>query len=141
MIRVIDGEPLPEPQASHGVDLDTQDSIASFAPMATFFGAIFLSGVLRTLVRAAAGLAGHRRCDRNSDLGRLRDRLTIALLARTSPASWPSSPTSFRPRRYDRAGPAVERLLVWRLEQRLVVQRQRQFQRRRRQFWWWRRLG
>ncbi|UFZ07938.1 YgcG family protein [Bradyrhizobium ontarionense] len=49
IIGVINGEalPVPQPQASHGVDLDI-DSISSFAPVA-FFGAIFLGGVLRTL--------------------------------------------------------------------------------------------
>ncbi|GLH82148.1 hypothetical protein SSBR45G_70570 [Bradyrhizobium sp. SSBR45G] len=49
IIGVINGEalPAPQPQASHGVDLDI-DSIVSYAPVA-FFGAIFLGGVLRTL--------------------------------------------------------------------------------------------
>jgi uncharacterized protein len=58
MIGVINGEalPSPQPQASHGVDLDI-DSIASFAPMA-FFGAIFLSGVLRTLFGRLLGSLG-----------------------------------------------------------------------------------
>ncbi|MGJ4897092.1 TPM domain-containing protein [Bradyrhizobium oligotrophicum] len=49
IIGVINGEslPVPQPQASHGTDLDI-DTISSFAPVA-FFGAIFIGGVLRAL--------------------------------------------------------------------------------------------
>jgi len=58
IIGVINGEslPVPQPQASHGVDLDI-DTISSFAPIA-FFGAIFLSGVLRTLFGRLLGSLG-----------------------------------------------------------------------------------
>ena len=50
IIGVINGEtlPVPQPQASHGTDLDF-DSLTSFAPVA-LFGALVIGGILRTLL-------------------------------------------------------------------------------------------
>ncbi|NPV24577.1 TPM domain-containing protein [Bradyrhizobium aeschynomenes] len=55
MIGVINGEalPVPQPQASHGTDLDI-DSITSFAPVA-LFGALVIGGILRTLLGRLLG--------------------------------------------------------------------------------------
>ncbi|CCD93818.1 conserved exported hypothetical protein [Bradyrhizobium sp. ORS 375] len=55
IISVINGEPLPvpQPQASHGDDLDF-DSITSFAPVA-LFGALVIGGILRTLLGRLLG--------------------------------------------------------------------------------------
>ncbi|MGJ4951751.1 TPM domain-containing protein [Bradyrhizobium sp. HKCCYLS20291] len=55
IIGVINGEtlPVPQPQASHGNDLDF-DSITSFAPVA-LFGAIVIGGILRALLGRLLG--------------------------------------------------------------------------------------
>jgi uncharacterized protein len=55
IIGVINGEtlPVPQPQASHGDDLDF-DSITSFAPVA-LFGALVIGGILRTLLGRLLG--------------------------------------------------------------------------------------
>ncbi|WP_035657563.1 TPM domain-containing protein [Bradyrhizobium sp. STM 3809] len=55
IIGVINGEslPVPQPQASHGTDLDF-DSITSFAPVA-LFGAIVIGGILRALLGRLLG--------------------------------------------------------------------------------------
>ncbi len=55
IIGVIDGEPLPvpQPQASHGSDIDF-DSISSFAPVA-LFGALMIGGFLRALLGRLLG--------------------------------------------------------------------------------------
>ncbi|WP_316232540.1 YgcG family protein [Bradyrhizobium sp. SZCCHNR1051] len=55
IIGVINGEtlPVPQPQASHGTDLDI-DSISSFAPVA-LFGALVIGGILRTLLGRLIG--------------------------------------------------------------------------------------
>ncbi|MGJ5080978.1 TPM domain-containing protein [Bradyrhizobium sp. HKCCYLS3013] len=55
IIGVINGEtlPVPQPQASHGDDLDF-DSISSFAPVA-LFGALVIGGFLRTLLGRLIG--------------------------------------------------------------------------------------
>ncbi|WP_315701369.1 MULTISPECIES: TPM domain-containing protein [unclassified Bradyrhizobium] len=57
IIGVIDGEPLPapEPQASHGQDLDFE-TIGSFAPF-VLFGAIMAGGILRALFGRLLGSA------------------------------------------------------------------------------------
>ena len=55
IIGVINGEtlPVPQPQASHGTDLDF-DSLTSFAPVA-LFGALVIGGILRTLLGRLIG--------------------------------------------------------------------------------------
>ncbi|MGJ4891278.1 TPM domain-containing protein [Bradyrhizobium sp. HKCCYLRH3099] len=55
IIGVINGEtlPVPQPQASHGDDLDF-DSITSFAPVA-LFGALVIGSILRTLLGRLLG--------------------------------------------------------------------------------------
>ena len=55
IIGVIDGEtlPVPQPQASHGSDIDF-DSISSFAPVA-LFGALMIGGFLRALLGRLLG--------------------------------------------------------------------------------------
>ncbi|MGJ5092263.1 TPM domain-containing protein [Bradyrhizobium oligotrophicum] len=55
IIGVINGEtlPVPQPQASHGDDLDF-DSITSFAPVA-LFGALVIGGFLRALLGRLIG--------------------------------------------------------------------------------------
>ncbi|CAL75309.1 conserved hypothetical protein; putative membrane protein [Bradyrhizobium sp. ORS 278] len=55
IIGVVNGEtlPVPQPQASHGNDLDF-DSLSSFAPVA-LFGSLVIGGILRTFLGRLLG--------------------------------------------------------------------------------------
>ena len=136
MVRIVNGEKLPEPEPPHWQDSQSFDPSDLFNPF-LIIPAIFFGGLLRSLMGRLLGSASRRRADGSDCLvhGRLdagggdrrRDRVALCADQRRFHVSRAAGPSGQR------------RRLVWRLR-RLMVQRrqleqQRRLQWRRRQLW------